>query len=194
MSTVTGVFEDRASAEQAIDQIEDRGVARDAVGVLWKERLVREPEEITVVGYEPHHDTVGSEAAKGAAGGAIGGAATGAGTILLASAGVALLPGIGAVLTAGTAAAAAAAAAAGGVGGAVTGGLIGALIGATDDDVSKVSETRRQLHGAIEREGVVVSIDTLQTDLALSETAEILESTGAEDVRLLSDRASEVIS
>jgi hypothetical protein len=194
MSTVTGVFEDRASAEQAIDQIEDRGVSRDAVGALWKERLVREPEEITVVGYKPHHDTAGSEAAKGAAGGAIGGAATGAGTILLASAGVALLPGIGAVLAAGTAAAAAAAAAAGGVGGAVTGGLIGALIGATDDDASKVSGIRRQLHSAIEREGVVVSIDTLQTDLSLTETAEILESTGAEDVRLLSDRASEVIS
>jgi len=194
MSTVTGIFDDRVSAEKAIDQLEDRGVPRDAVGVLWRDRLVTEPEEITVVGYEPHHDTAGSEAAKGAAGGALGGAAAGAGTILLASAGVALLPGIGAVLVAGTAAATAAAAAAGGVGGAVTGGLVGALIGATDNDASQVSETRRELHNAIAREGVVVSIDTLQTGLATSEAAEILESAGAEDVRLLSEESSEVIS
>lgn len=194
MSTVTGIFDDRVSAEKAIDQIEDRGVPRAAVGVVWRDRLVSEPDEITVVGYEPHHDTAGSEAAKGAAGGALGGAAAGAGTILLATAGVALLPGIGAVLVAGTAAATAAAAAAGGVGGAVTGGLIGALIGAADDDASKVSETRRELHNAITREGVVVTIDTLQTGLATSEATEILESAGANEVDLLSDEPSEVIS
>lgn len=194
MSTVTGVFVDREPAERAIDQIAERGVSHDAVGVVWRDRIVRQPDEITVVGYEPHHDTAGAEAAKGAAGGALGGAATGAGTILLASAGVALLPGIGAVLAAGTAAATAAAAAAGGVGGAVTGGVIGALIGGTDDDASKVSETRRELHNAIEREGVVVSVDTLQTALAATEVADLLESAGAQDVRLLSDQPSEVIS
>lgn len=194
MTTVAGIFQDRSSAEQAIGRIGERGISSDAVGVVWSDRLVKQPEEITVVGYEPDHDSAGTEAAKGAAGGALGGAATGAGTVLLASAGVALLPGIGAVLAAGTAAAAAAAAAAGGVGGAMTGGLIGALIGATDDDATKVSETRRELHDAIEREGVVVSIDTAQTNLSTSEAAEILESAGAERVRLLSDQPSEVIS
>jgi hypothetical protein len=183
MTTVIGEFESRRHAENAIEELARRGVDTDRIGVLWRDESVSEPEQITKVEYRDHHESTGAEAGKGAVGGAIGGSATGAGTVLLASAGVALLPGIGAVLAAGTAAAAAGAAAVGAAGGAATGGLIGALIGASDNGATKVESTDQRYRKRLERQGVIVTIDS---DAGQEDaTIESLEETGAEHVAVL---------
>jgi hypothetical protein len=180
MKTVVGVFNDEEAVETAIPRIADQGISNEAIGVMWRDHTVEEPEEVEVVSYRDHHEDPGAEAGKGAAGGAIGGAATGAGTILLASAGIALLPGIGALLAAGTAAATAAGAAAGAVGGGVTGGLIGLLIGAGDDEATKVTEEKTVYRNALERDGYLVSVDT--PDDKAADVERILADAGATDV------------
>lgn len=189
MPTVVGVLRDREQAEQAIPDMVGAGVDRDSIGIMWRDKTVNQPEEIKVATYHDHHEDAASEAGKGAVGGAIGGATTGAGTMLLAAGGLALLPGIGAVLAAGTLAATAAAAAAGAIGGGVTGGLLGALIGASDSDATKEVDTTTLYRDAIEREGYLVSVDT-DTDGQARDVSGIMEEVGATDVSILSDRVS----
>ena len=185
MSVVLGVFDDRDSTEGAIEALVRGGIPEDAIGVIWRDREVEQPDEITVVGYEPHHDSATREAGKGAVGGAIGGAATGTGAILLASAGIAILPGIGALLAAGTAAAAAAAAATGAVGGGVAGGAIGALIGATDNDATETAETRRRIRNTIQRDGFVLSIDLDDSEVTIHLASDAMRDAGANDISVL---------
>jgi hypothetical protein len=183
MTTVLGVFPDRSSTEEAVEHMISKGVERSHIGVIWRDKSVRQPEEVTVMEYVDHFDTPAAEAGKGAFGGAVAGGVAGAGTVLLASAGIFLLPGIGAVLAAGTAAAAAAAAAAGVVGGSITGGLIGALLGATDHDATEVKTTRTWYHDVIERDGFVAIIEAADADLDASIDA--LRSAGGEDIAVL---------
>ncbi|MDX1469687.1 MAG: hypothetical protein R3258_10135 [Acidimicrobiia bacterium] len=189
MPTIIGVYTDRETTEQAIDGLTSGGVASDAIGVMWRDRSVAEPGEIKVVSYQDHHSTAASEAGKGVVGGAVGGAATGAGAVLLASAGVALIPGIGALLAAGTAAAAAIGAAAGAVGGGVTGGLFGAVLGAGDNEATKVVETQTRYRDVIERDGFVVTVEA--SDDETSEIVELMYSSGADDVSVLRDTGLE---
>lgn len=189
MPTIIGVYSDHEKTEQAIDTLTAGGVASEAIGVMWRDRSAPEPGEIKVVSYRDHHSTAGSEAGKGALGGAVGGAATGAGTVLLTSAGVALIPGIGALLAAGTAAAAAIAAAAGAVGGGVTGGIFGAVLGAGDQEATKVVETRTRYRDAIERDGFVVTVEA--DDDETGEIVDLMASSGAEDVSVLRDTGLE---
>lgn len=185
MPTIIGVYQDREKTEQAVDTLTSGGVSADAIGVMWRDRSAPEPGEIKVVSYQDHHSSAASEAGKGALGGAVGGAATGAGAVLLASAGVALIPGIGALLAAGTAAAAAIAAVAGAVGGGVTGGIFGAVLGAGDNEATKVVETRTRYRDAIERDGFLVTVEA--ADDEASEVVDLMESSGAEDVSVLRD-------
>ncbi len=180
MRTVVGVFTEREDVEAAISTSIDRGVDKDAIGVMWGDRTIEQPDEVEVVRYEDHHEDAASEAGKGAAGGAIGGATAGAGTMLLASAGVALLPGIGALLAAGTAAATAAAAGAGAVGGGVTGGLIGLLIGAGDDEATKVTEQQTRYREVLESNGYLVSVDVDPGEA--DDIEQVMRSAGATDV------------
>lgn len=189
MPTVVGVIENQEKAEQVIPALVANGIDRDSIGLMWRDRNVQQPEEIRVASYHDHHEDASSEAGKGAVGGAIGGATTGAGTMLLAAGGLALIPGIGAFLAAGTLAATAGAAAAGAIGGGVTGGLLGALIGATDDDATKEVETTTRYREAIEREGYLISVDAHDTAEA-SEVTDIMETVGVTDVSILSDRIS----
>lgn len=184
MTTVVGLFKDRDSTESAIDRLMNSGISSDAVGVIWRDRSVDQPEQIERVHYEDHFEDAGSEAAKGATGGAVGGAATGAGTMLLASAGVALLPGIGALLAAGTVAATAAATAAGAVGGGVTGGVLGAILGASDDGATKVTDTETRYRETIERDGFVLTID-VDGDQDLDDARAAMDDAGADEVTLL---------
>lgn len=183
MTTVVGMFPDRNTTEDAIELLVQNGVERDALGVMWRDKSVRQPEIIKTVGYEDHHSDVGSEAAKGFAGGAIGGATAGAGTMLLASAGVALIPGVGALLAAGTLAATALAAGAGAVGGGATGGLLGALIGATDSDATKVVAEHTRYRTALDRDGFLLTVETSPKHSTF--ISEVMRKAGALDVSVL---------
>ena len=188
MATVVGVLSDRQSTETAIETLVQNGIDRDHLGVLWRDKAVAQPETIKTVGYEDHHSGTGAEAAKGLAGGAVGGAAAGAGTVLLASAGVALIPGVGALLAAGTLAASALAAGAGAVGGGVTGGLIGALIGATDSDATKVVEEHTRYRAALDRDGYLLTVESPEDRVVF--VTQVMEEAGAEEVSVLEEAES----
>lgn len=188
MPTVAGIFYDRRATERALSELYTRGIENDQIGVIWRDRSYTGHDDIHTYEYQErhyadHHGDVAEEAGKGAAGGAVGGAAAGAGTVLLASAGLALIPGIGALLAAGTAAAALAGAAAGAVGGGVTGGVIGALIGAGDDEEVDLTDTHTRYRDAIGGEGFVVTVDA--DEALLDEAEDALVDAGAEEVTVV---------
>ena len=118
---VTGLFNDRASAERAYESLHARGYGRDDVNLVMSEDT-RKTHFGSVDGAQTE---LGSKAAEGAGvGGAIGGTV---GAILAAIAAVGTtiaIPGLGLVI-AGPLAAAIAGAGAGGA----AGGLVGALVG-----------------------------------------------------------------
>lgn len=185
MPTVTGIFYDRDATERALSELYQHGFDNEQVGVIWRDRSYSDPVdtyEYKDRHYEDQHGDAAEEAGKGAAGGAVGGAAAGAGTMLLAAAGLALIPGIGPLLAAGTAAATLAGAAAGAVGGGVTGGVIGALVGAGNDE-AEVAETHTHYREAISGEGFVVTVETDST----ADAVDALEDAGAEHVRVLEE-------
>ena len=117
---VTGLFNDRASAERAYESVASRGYGEDDVNLVMSDETRKKH-------FAPGRaDTeLGNKAAKGAGvGGAIGGA-VGAVAAAIAAVGTALvIPGLGLVVAGPIAAALAGAGA-----GAATGGLVGALIG-----------------------------------------------------------------
>lgn len=189
MPTVAGIFYERDATERALSELYQQGFGTEQVGVIWRDLSYTGHEDIDTYEYqqrhsEEHHGDAAEEAGKGAAGGALGGAAAGAGTVLLASAGLALIPGIGALLAAGTAAATLAGAAAGAVGGGVAGGIVGALIGAGDDDAD-LTETHARYRDAIHGEGFVVTVETGEDSVADAEDA--LMDAGAEEVTVLEE-------
>ena len=183
MPTVVGVFDDRSTTEEALDRLARSGIDVAEMGVMWRERAVSRPEEVSVTVYVDHFETPGLEARKGAVGGAIGGGAAGVGSVLLGSAGVVISSPIGILLAVGTLAATAVAAAAGAVGGSITGGAIGALLGATDHDATKKVSTETEYREVIERDGFVVSIESAEDNIA--GTVEALKDAGADRVSVL---------
>ncbi len=119
---VTGMFNDRDSAERAYAGVTSRGYDKDDVDLVMSDKT-RDKH----FGDHTGHDTVlGTKAAQGAGvGGAIGGA-VGAIAAVVAAVGTSIaIPGLGLVV-----AGPIAAALAGGGAGAATGGLVGALVGA----------------------------------------------------------------
>ena len=118
---VTGLFNDRASAERAYENLHARGYGRDDVNLVMSEDA-----HTTHFGTTDGVQTeLGSKAAEGAGvGGAIGGT-VGAVLAAIAAVGTSIaIPGLGLVI-AGPLAAAIAGAGAGGA----AGGLVGALVG-----------------------------------------------------------------
>ena len=118
---VTGLFNDRQSAERAYENLSARGYGQDDVNLVMSDETRKTHFGTT----EGKHTELGSKAAEGAGvGGAIGGTV---GAILAAIAAVGTtiaIPGLGVVI-AGPLAAAIAGAGAGGA----AGGLVGALVG-----------------------------------------------------------------
>jgi hypothetical protein len=119
-SSVTGLFKDRASAEEAYRALAERGYGKDDVNVMMSEETRKRYFE-----GEPETD-LGSKALEGAGvGGAIGGTTA---AVLAAVAAIGtnvIIPGLGLTVSGPLAAALAGAGA-----GSLTGGLIGALVGA----------------------------------------------------------------
>lgn len=181
MPTLLAVFKDRTDPETVIDSLVESGIERARIGLVWREKIVHSEEEIEVVSYVDHFETPSEEARKGAWGGLIGGATAGLAGALLASAGIALGPGVVTLLGTGTAAAAAVAA--GAAGGSITGGAIGALLGATDHDATKVKTTKVEQHDATETDGFIVTVETDESDS--ENTAMALKEAGATDLTAL---------
>ena len=118
---VTGLFPDRASAEQAFHSVSERGYSKDDINLVMSDAARERHFSNDATG----ETELGTKAARGAGiGGAIGGS-LGAIVAAIAAVGTSIaIPGAGLVI-AGPLAAALAGAGAGGA----TGGLIGALIG-----------------------------------------------------------------
>lgn len=104
---------------------------------------------------------------------------------MLATTGLAVIPGIGQVAAAGTLLAAATATAAGAAGGAATGGLIGALLGATDDSATRIEETVTKYRTVMDRDGAVVTVEV--DERGADDTVDQLRRTGADEIERYDD-------
>ncbi len=132
--TITHVYDDYASAENVVRELERAGFTHD---------------QISVVGRKPNSRSEADDAGNGAATGATLGGVAGAGAGLLASLGLVAIPGIGPLVAAGVLATTLAGAATG----AVAGGVLGALVqyGMSEDEAQVYAESVR-------RGGTLVSV------------------------------------
>ena len=190
MATLLGVFRDRTDTDDVIARLVERGIDRDHIGLVWREKIVHTAEEIEVVTYVDHFDGPAKEAKKGAWGGVVGGAAAGIGSAILASAGIVLGPDIAVVLGGGTIAAAAAAAAAGAAGGGIAGTAIGAFLGATDHGATRVKTVEVESHDVTETDGFVVTVEA--DDDHMEAAGEVLKEVGATDITVLGGDGSKL--
>ena len=151
---VTGLFNDRDSAERAYSAVAERGYSKDDVNLVMSD----ETRKRHFAGDEGLSTELGSKAAEGAGIGAGIGGTLGAVVAAIAAVGTSVaLPGLGLVI-AGPIAAALAGAGAGGV----TGGLLGALIG------SGIPEDRvKHYEEGIGRGGILMGVTPRSDEDAL---------------------------
>jgi hypothetical protein len=142
---LSGLFDTRTDAEQAVSRLESLGITRSDVSVVYRDE--ESGATTTATADEYSH---GSKAGEGAGAGSMIGGTLGAILGALAATATAVaIPGIG-ILIAGPVAGALAGAGAGGL----TGGLLGALIGAgIPEDTAKTYEA------ALHAGGIVVVAD-----------------------------------
>jgi len=147
-STIAGLFQDRAQAEEAIRALHQAGFKGDQIGIAMRDRtaqgeLVRE---------------TGSQAAEGAVSGAVGGGLLGGLVGLLVGIGALAIPGIGPVVAGGALATAfglgGGTAVAGAGIGAAAGGLLGALVG-----LGIPEEEARHFETGFQAGGVLVTVN-----------------------------------
>jgi hypothetical protein len=119
---IAGLFPDRASAEEAVEELKAAGFTGDQIGVAMRDRTAQG--ELIV--------ETATQASEGAATGAVGGGLLGALTGFLIGIGAMAIPGIGPVIAGGALATAfgiAGGTAVAGAGiGAAAGGVLGALV------------------------------------------------------------------
>jgi hypothetical protein len=139
---VTGLFNDRSSAERAYERAAQRGYSKDDVNLVMSDEARKRH-------FATDDTDLGSKAAEGAGVGAGIGGAVGAVLAAIAAVGTTVvLPGIG-VVVAGPVAAAIAGAGAG----AVTGGVLGALV------CAGIPEDRAQLYEeGVKKGGILMGI------------------------------------
>lgn len=142
---LSGLFDTRAEAEQAVTSLERLGVPRSDISVI-----MRNEDESRDLASTTGTEVVGSHAGSGAGTGSIWGGTIGAVLGALAATATAIaIPGAG-IIIAGPIAGALAGAGAGGL----TGGLLGALVGAGVPE-----ERAREYESGLTRGGVVVVAD-----------------------------------
>lgn len=117
MVTVTRLFDDYSDAQQALRELEQRGIAHEDLSIMASNADERHG---AVAGND---DAVETDLGRGAVGGAI----VGGGAGLLAGLGMLAIPGVGPIVAAGWLAATAVGAGVGAAGGATVGGIVGAL-------------------------------------------------------------------
>jgi hypothetical protein len=146
--TVAGLFPDRASAEQAIDELKAAGFTGDQIGVAMRDRTAQ---GVLI-------EEMGAQAAEGATTGALGGGLLGGLTGFLIGIGALAIPGIGPVVAGGALAAAFGVAGGTAVAGAGIGAAAGGVLGALASVGIPESEARHFETGF--REGrVLVTVD-----------------------------------
>ena len=138
--TVVGLFADQPAAERGIQALKTAGFTEQQIGVAVRDR--QQQQEIT--------EGTGTKAAEGAAAGAMGGGMVGGVIGLLAGVGALVIPGVGAIIAAGTLASALTGA---GIG-AAAGGLIGALAGMGVPD-----EDAKHFERGFHEGGVLVTVE-----------------------------------
>ncbi len=147
MSTVTGLFNDKESAERAYKYALDTGYSSSDIDVI----MSKETRELHYGEHATLETEVGNKSAEGAAIGGAVGATIGAIAAAVAAAGTVLvLPGLGLVV-AGPLAAGIAGAGAGGVGA----GLVGALIG-----WAIPQETLKEYEDGLKNGGIVIGVNS----------------------------------
>ena len=171
---ISGLFDKRASAQNAVDELEGLGVPRVEISLL-----VNEQARGTYFDEAAATDETGDKSAEGAGAGAVIGGTLGAlGALLTLTAGNLFLPGVG-LLASGPLLAALAGAGAGGA----VGTLIGTLVGAG------IPEEQATLYQTGLRSGnlfVSAHVPSALTDEALG----IFSTQGAHDVYTRYDDAS----
>lgn len=155
------MFSDRVAAEQAMDELEQAGVSKGAVTLLWRANQFTDSD----FRWQKGHSKRSVASATG--GGAIAGLALGVGLLAV--------PGVGPIAAAGALASAGASsiAAVSGIIGA-TGGAIARML--SDHDFDGVSANTCEPHLA--RGRVYLSVDTRQTDEPRSFIADLLSQNG----------------
>jgi len=169
MSTVAGIFQSRADAERAANNLRSAGITDERINLLTPGTSAEEVEE-TVPTTETEQPGMGS-----AMGGAVGGALGVAGGMHIGATVASLLvPGVGPVLAAGVIGAALL-----GAGGAAAGAAAG---GALEDSVEGMPHDELYIYEDALRQGRSVII-VIADDDAQAETARgVLKQAGAESV------------
>ena len=137
MKTVVGLFERYTSAEQAINELMQRGFKKQEISIIVRNGSP-----------DPAHGASETDVSETVGLGAIGGTAIGGLAGLLVGFGTLTIPGIGAVIAAGTLTSVITSTVAGAGVGAVAGGLIGALVslGISEEDAALYAEGVRRGH------------------------------------------------
>lgn len=168
MQTVAALFNTVDQADQVIARLEDAGYSREVLGILAREDVVRNIDDSSMPVSESES---GDEVVEGATSGAVLGGVAG----LIAGIAALAVPGLGLVLTAGTAAAALGSTAVGAGIGAAAGGALGALIdlGIPEEDAETYAE-------GIKRGGILVAVNA--TEDRVDEVMKIFADGGAVDM------------
>lgn len=156
MSTVIGVFENKESAESALNQIRNAGITDEKISMVAKEDQVRNNNE-NEGGYMEQNLSDGA-----ATGGALGGIAG-----LIAGAGALAIPGIGPIIAAGPIAA--------GLTGVAAGGIAGGLV-----DMGIPQERGDYYEGEIKKGKIVAAVEADEDKI--DEVSSVLKENGARDV------------
>jgi len=135
MKTVVGLFERYASAEQAINELMQRGFKKQEISVIVRDSSA---DQVHASDDPDVAETVGVAAMSGTTIGGLAGLLVGLGTLTI--------PGIGAVIAAGTLTSIVTSTVAGAGVGAVAGGLIGALVslGISEEEAALYAEGVRR--------------------------------------------------
>ena len=164
MSTVAGLFEQRSSADRALEALERAGFGRDVISVV-------------VRGDAQEREVGGSAGAAGARPGAgafeLGGVAVGGVVGLLAGLGALAIPGIGPILAVGTIGSAFVGAAGGAAVGGIAGGVLEVLSehGFSDEHAHVYAE-------GVRRGGVLIAVEAADEERT-DEAQAILSRAGA---------------
>lgn len=164
MKTVVGLFERYASAEQAIHELMQRGFKKQEISIIVRNSSAA-----------PMPGATETDASETVGLGAIGGTAIGGLAGLLIGLGTLTIPGMGAVLAAGTLTSVITSTAAGAGVGAVAGGLIGALVsmGISEEEAHVYAE-------GVRRGNILVAVQT--DDARAAEAFTVLRAASNEPV------------
>lgn len=171
MDRVTGVFETKMQAEEAMDDLRHQGIPDAQLSVVARHDTVATEGTPSTTDHDREEgDTAGERVGKGLAAGAGVGAIFGLAAVLI--------PGVGPFITAGWLASVIGATAGGIVSGAIVGGTAGAVAGALAK--AGYDQEEADFYGnEIERGAVLVAVDISNSQFTAEEVRKTLREHGA---------------